>query len=369
MRHHRRRRGSSRSASSSASRRSASISATATTPTAASPSACCGRVTRPGSSPVSAGCSAGCSCLAPTTSRSRSGQGRRPRPVKVWPAGTCLGIDPSTNQPTDVPVDCSAPHAMEVTGTVNLAEKFPGGLPSEQDQDAFIKDACTRMTDAFLAPLQLRTTTLTLIYSTISLPSWTAGSHQVACSIGATSATAAGPPCSTAPGRAAHQRTAADPRRTSPGTAEPAADRADADPRPVDAFVFTVDADVFAVRTHVLAVGTQQLAVQPVQPAGQPAPAPAAAAGSGPQAPAPAPAAPAAPAPAPRRTAAARPRASKARRWRLPPHRWSPPRRRLPSARLDEHAAVRRAPRRCAGPDPTRAGGRDRQRRGSRRGP
>ncbi|MCX2933487.1 septum formation family protein [Mycobacterium sp. CVI_P3] len=105
---------------------------------------------------------------------------------KVWPAGTCLGIDPATNQPTDVPVDCGAPHAMEVTGTVNLAEKFPGALPSDADQDAFIKDACTRMTDAYLAPLQLRSTTLTLIYSTISLPSWTAGSHQVACSIGAT---------------------------------------------------------------------------------------------------------------------------------------------------------------------------------------
>ncbi|WP_197501771.1 septum formation family protein, partial [Mycobacterium sp. 1164985.4] len=24
---------------------------------------------------------------------------------KVWPAGTCLGIDPTTNQPTDIPVD------------------------------------------------------------------------------------------------------------------------------------------------------------------------------------------------------------------------------------------------------------------------
>lgn len=105
---------------------------------------------------------------------------------KVWPAGTCLGIDPSTNQPNDIPVDCGAPHAMEVTGAVNLAEKFPGALPSDADQDAFIKDACTRMTDAYLAPLQLRTTTLTLIYSTIALPSWTAGSHQVACSIGAT---------------------------------------------------------------------------------------------------------------------------------------------------------------------------------------
>ena len=105
---------------------------------------------------------------------------------KVWPAGTCLGIDPSTNQPTDIPVDCAAPHAMEVTGAVNLAEKFPQALPPEPDQDTFIKDACTRMTDAYLAPIQLRSTTLTLIYSTISLPSWSAGSHQVSCSIGAT---------------------------------------------------------------------------------------------------------------------------------------------------------------------------------------
>jgi predicted heme/steroid binding protein len=105
---------------------------------------------------------------------------------KVWPAGTCLGIDPSTNQPTDIPTDCAAPHAMEVTGSVNLAEKFPAGPPAEPDQDSFIKDTCTRMTDAYLAPIQLRSTTLTLIYSTIALPSWTAGSHQVSCSIGAT---------------------------------------------------------------------------------------------------------------------------------------------------------------------------------------
>ncbi len=105
---------------------------------------------------------------------------------KVWPAGTCLGIDATTNQPTDIPVDCAAPHAMEVTGAVNLAEKFPTGLPPETEQDTFIKDACTRMTDAYLAPIELRKTTLTLIYSTISLPSWAAGSHQVSCSIGAT---------------------------------------------------------------------------------------------------------------------------------------------------------------------------------------
>lgn len=106
---------------------------------------------------------------------------------KVWQAGTCLGIDTATNQPTDIPIDCAGPHAMEVTGSVNVAEKFPGGvLPAEADQDAYIKDTCTRMTDAYLAPVELRTSTLTLVYSTISLPSWSAGSHQVSCSVGAT---------------------------------------------------------------------------------------------------------------------------------------------------------------------------------------
>jgi predicted heme/steroid binding protein len=105
---------------------------------------------------------------------------------KVWSDGTCLGIDPSTNQPTDIPVNCAAPHAMEVTGTVNLLDKFPGELPPEPEQDSFIKDACTRLTDAYLEPVQLRSTTLTLVYSTLSLPSWSAGSRDVACSIGAT---------------------------------------------------------------------------------------------------------------------------------------------------------------------------------------
>ena len=105
---------------------------------------------------------------------------------KVWPAGTCLGIDPPTNQPNDAPVDCSAPHAMEVVGTVNLAESFPDGLPPEPDQDTLIKDVCNQLSEAYLAPVQLRDTTLTLIYSTVSLPSWTAGSRQVSCSIGAT---------------------------------------------------------------------------------------------------------------------------------------------------------------------------------------
>ena len=72
-------------------------------------------------------------------------------------------------------MDCASPHAMEITGVVNLAEKFPDALPSEPDQDVFIKDACTRMTDAYLAPIQLRNTTLTLTYNTVSLPTLVGG--------------------------------------------------------------------------------------------------------------------------------------------------------------------------------------------------
>ena len=46
---------------------------------------------------------------------------------KIWPAGTRPGIDPSTNQPTDIPVDCAGPHAMEVTGAVNAPRSSPPG--------------------------------------------------------------------------------------------------------------------------------------------------------------------------------------------------------------------------------------------------
>ena len=44
---------------------------------------------------------------------------------KVWPAGTCLGIDTAANQPTDIPIDCAGPHAMEVTGFVNRRREVP----------------------------------------------------------------------------------------------------------------------------------------------------------------------------------------------------------------------------------------------------
>ncbi|SKV61484.1 putative conserved membrane protein [Mycobacteroides abscessus subsp. abscessus] len=68
-------------------------------------------------------------------------------------------------------MDCDKAHAMEITGTVSLAEQFPGSVPPEPDQDAFIKDNCTRLTNDYMGnPDGFRATTLTLSYNTITGP-------------------------------------------------------------------------------------------------------------------------------------------------------------------------------------------------------
>jgi hypothetical protein len=103
---------------------------------------------------------------------------------KVWPVGTCLGIDAATNLPTDIPIDCAAPHASEVTGTVSLAERFPDAPPAQPDQDAFVRDTCTHLTDVYLAPTTLPGSGLTVHHTTLGPVSWSAGSRQVACRIG-----------------------------------------------------------------------------------------------------------------------------------------------------------------------------------------
>jgi hypothetical protein len=103
---------------------------------------------------------------------------------RVWPPGTCIGIDEATHRSTDVPADCSSPHALEVAGAANLAERFPDGFPAEPDQLAFLADVCTRTADAYLAPTTLSAAGMAVHYDTVSPASWAAGSRQMSCSIG-----------------------------------------------------------------------------------------------------------------------------------------------------------------------------------------
>jgi hypothetical protein len=103
---------------------------------------------------------------------------------KVWPPGTCLGIDAQSGRSTELPVSCAEPHAVEVVGTANLRDRFPDARPSEPDQDGFLRDSCTRATEAYLAPGTLEPTKLSVNYAIMSAASWNAGSRLVACEIG-----------------------------------------------------------------------------------------------------------------------------------------------------------------------------------------
>jgi hypothetical protein len=100
----------------------------------------------------------------------------------IWPAGTCLGI--LDGKVTDVPVDCSSAHAMEISGAVNLADVFTGPPPATAAQDDVVRDGCAAITEAYLSPDSAAATSLTVRYTPISAASWAAGSRQVACRLG-----------------------------------------------------------------------------------------------------------------------------------------------------------------------------------------
>ncbi|WP_182349199.1 septum formation family protein [Tomitella gaofuii] len=101
---------------------------------------------------------------------------------RVHPPGTCLGIE--NGLPTD-PVDCASEHSVEVTGQVDLAAQFPGGWPPLDKQDEFLGETCRKISEDYVGGEDaLHNTTLTVYWSTQSLPSWLAGSRKVDCTVG-----------------------------------------------------------------------------------------------------------------------------------------------------------------------------------------
>ena len=103
---------------------------------------------------------------------------------RVWPPGTCLGADMKGGQTGLVPLDCAEPHSVEVVGPIDLGPHFHDGpAPSDADQEAVLRPACITMAAAYLAPKSLSSSDLTLNHRPIGPASWTAGSHQVLCSL------------------------------------------------------------------------------------------------------------------------------------------------------------------------------------------
>ena len=142
---------------------------------------------------------------------------------KVWPPGTCLGVDEASNRPTDALVDCAEPHAAEVAGAVSLAGRFPAAFPDESDQESFIRDECTRIADAYLPPGGLAEAGLAVDFMPLARTSWDAGSRQVSCNV----TRAAGPDWTPLTGRVGRQEgdvpaPAAPPPPPPPPTPSPA---------------------------------------------------------------------------------------------------------------------------------------------------
>ncbi|AOW93804.1 hypothetical protein BFN03_17210 [Rhodococcus sp. WMMA185] len=100
----------------------------------------------------------------------------------IWDPGSCIGINQGV--PSD-PVDCAQPHAFEVISVVDLATRFPGPMPSVEDQDEYLEDVCTQASNEYLGSADaLRDKTLTLFWDNLDLDSWLAGSRRINCSIG-----------------------------------------------------------------------------------------------------------------------------------------------------------------------------------------
>ena len=102
---------------------------------------------------------------------------------KVWPPGTCLGID-SSNRSTDIPVDCSSPHAPGGHRRRQPGRTLPwraafGRRPARVHQRRVHADGRRLPGPSHAGPSDL-----SLGYETVSPASWAAGSRQVSCSVG-----------------------------------------------------------------------------------------------------------------------------------------------------------------------------------------
>jgi hypothetical protein len=102
----------------------------------------------------------------------------------TYPVGRCLGINGSAVWD---PVDCRKQHAVEITGLVDLSDRFRGGSPQEGDQDAFLSSRCNELTAQYArgGPTAVRDKGLVVYWDTVAQESWAAGSRQVNCKVSA----------------------------------------------------------------------------------------------------------------------------------------------------------------------------------------
>lgn len=101
----------------------------------------------------------------------------------IHDVGTCLGINGTA---VSDPVRCSEPHSVEITGVVDLGEKFPDGYPPVPEQDPFLATRCNELTAKYAgSPTAAEDKKLTVYWDNLTQESWNAGSRKVNCKVSA----------------------------------------------------------------------------------------------------------------------------------------------------------------------------------------
>ncbi|QPK79025.1 septum formation family protein [Corynebacterium lizhenjunii] len=95
--------------------------------------------------------------------------------------GECRAVDEAQVLRT---VDCTQPHHLETVSVVNLAERFPEGTPSIDEQNHVLTEVCTAAAEAYLGgEEQLYQSTLQPYWGSITESSWEGGTRSVNCSL------------------------------------------------------------------------------------------------------------------------------------------------------------------------------------------
>lgn len=101
----------------------------------------------------------------------------------VFDTGTCLGISGTS---VSSPVDCSEPHSVEITGVVDLGNKFPDAFPPIPEQDKFLATKCNELTAQYAgSPTAAKDKGLIVYWDNLQRESWDAGSRKVNCKVSA----------------------------------------------------------------------------------------------------------------------------------------------------------------------------------------
>lgn len=99
--------------------------------------------------------------------------------ARVFATGACIRVESSAEFRE---VDCAEDHHLEAVSTVNLAVPFPNGVPSTEDQNAFLGTICTQAAIDYLGGEdKLYQSTLQTFWPTLTENSWLGGSHSVNC--------------------------------------------------------------------------------------------------------------------------------------------------------------------------------------------